>query len=65
MNCSDEDITKIRNYVKYISFKKNKECGAKINNLLCNGMCSFDNNIYTDRNNLNEESSNILINKIT
>ncbi len=65
MNCSEEEIIKIRNYVKYISFKKNKECGSQINNLLCNGICSFDNNIFTERNFVDEESSNIIINKIT
>ena len=62
LNCLTEEIVKIDNYAKYMSFKKNKQCGMEIKKLLCNGLCSFDKNLFTEQKTLNEDSSNKMIN---
>ena len=61
LNCSTEEIVKIENYAKYMSFKKNKQCGKEIKKLLCNGLCSFDKNLFSDKSTSSEDSSKILI----
>lgn len=57
LKCSEQELIKIENYAKYMSFKKSKKCGVEVRELLCNGVCSFDKNVFAEKNSLKSADS--------